>query len=106
VRYRNRDGQIIKESAATTDQQEALRFLRKRLDARDDGQLPTVLAARNLTFGEWAGWFLEVRSKPPFRAAGTHRLNLNAVQRLRPVFGNTRWPTSRRQPSSSTWPTD
>jgi hypothetical protein len=35
----------------------------------------------NLTFGEWAGWFLEVRSKPPFynRAEGTHRQNLNAV---------------------------
>ena len=51
VRYLNRDGQIVKESAGTTDEQEAERFLRKRLDARDDGQLPTVLAARNLTFG-------------------------------------------------------
>jgi integrase len=60
------------------------------LDARDDGQLPTVLAARSLTFGEWADWFLEIRSKPPFRAAGTHRQNLNAVRRLRPVFGNIR----------------
>src|SRR5215469_8434241 len=90
VRYRNGDGQIVKESAATTVEQEAERFLRQRLDARDDGQLPTVLAARNLTFGEWADWFLEVRSKPPFRAAGTHRQNLNAVGRLRPVFGNIR----------------
>jgi hypothetical protein len=87
VRYRNRDGQIVKESAATTDEQEAERFLRRRLDARDDGQLPTVLAARNLTFGEWADWFLEVRSKPPFRTPGTHSQNLNAVGLLRPVFG-------------------
>ena len=90
VRYRNRDGQIVKESAATTDEHEAERFLRQRLDARDDGQLPTVLAARNLTFGEWADWFLEVRSNPPFRAAGTHRQNLNAVGLLRPIFGKTR----------------
>src|SRR5215469_10899733 len=90
VRYRNRDGQIVKESAATADQQEAERFLRRRLDARDDGQLPTVLAARNLTFGEWADWFLEVRSKPPFRTPGTHSQNLNAVGLLRPVFGNSR----------------
>ena len=52
VRYLNRDGQIVKESAGTTDEHEAERFLRKRLDARDEGQLPTVLAARNLTFGE------------------------------------------------------
>jgi integrase len=90
VRYRNREGLIVKESAQTTDRQEAERFLRKRLDDRDDGTLPTVLASRDLTFGEWADWFLEVRSKPPFRAAGTHRQNLNAVRRLRPVFGDTR----------------
>ena len=72
MRYRNRDGHIVKESAATTDQQEAERFLRRRLDARDDGQLPKVLAARSLTFGEWADWFLEARSRPPFRTPGTH----------------------------------
>ena len=90
VRYRKCDGQIVKESAATTDEHEAERFLRRRLDARDDGQLPTVLAARNLTFGEWTDWFLEVRSKPPFRAMGTHNQNLNAVGLLRSVFGNTR----------------
>ena len=90
VRYRNGEGLILKESAGTTDRQEAERFLRKRLDDRDDGTLPTVLASKDLTFGKWADWFLEVRSKPPFRSAGTHRQNQNAVRRLRPVFGDKR----------------
>src|SRR5439155_5829148 len=90
VRYRNREGRRVRESTGTTDAQQAERFLRKRLDDRDDGRLPTVLASRNLTFGEWADWFLELRSKPPLRAAGTHRQKLNAVNLLRPVFGDVR----------------
>jgi len=52
--------------------------------------LPTILASKNLTFGDWADWFLENRSKPPFRAENTHLQNLNAVEMLRPTFGNTR----------------
>jgi len=90
VRYRSREGCIVKESTETTDRQEAERFLRMRLDARDDGKLPTVLSSKNLTFGEWADWFVEMRSKPPFRSEKTHLMYLNAVKFLRPVFGNTR----------------
>jgi integrase len=90
IAYRNREGRVVQESTGTVDRQEAERFLRQRLDARDDGVLPTVLASKNLTFGQWADWFLEMRSKPPFRAAGTHRQNMNAVNLLRPVFGNVR----------------
>lgn len=90
VRYRNREGLRTRESTETLDQQEAERFLRKRLDDRDDGKLPIVLASKNLTFGEWAQWFLHTRSRPPFRSAGTHQQNVNAVKFLRPVFGNTR----------------
>lgn len=88
IRYRNRDGQIIKESGETKDRQEAERFLRGRLDARDDGSLSTLLSSKKLTFSEWADWFLERRSKPPFRAENTHAQNLNALKHLRPVFGN------------------
>jgi integrase len=87
IRYRNRDGEIIKESTETKDRQEAERFLRERLDARDDGTLPTVLSSKKLTFGEWADWFLERRSKPPFRSENTHAQNVNALKHLRPVFG-------------------
>ena len=90
IRYRNRDGQILKESAGTEDPQEAERFLRKRLDARDDGNLPTVLSSKNLTFSEWADWFLERRSKPPFRAEKTHLQNLRVVGLLKPVFSDQR----------------
>ena len=88
IRYRNRGGEIIKESTETKDRQEAERFLRERLDARDDGKLSIVLSSKKLTFGEWADWFLERRSKPPFRSENTHGQNVNALKHLRPAFGN------------------
>jgi len=87
VRYRDREGRIIKESTKATDPQEAERFLRERLAARDEGRLGFVLAGKNLTFNKWADWFLEHRSKPPYRAEKTHRENLGVLKRLRPVFG-------------------
>jgi integrase len=90
VRYPDRGGEIKRESAGTTDWNEAERFLRDRLDARDEGKLATVLASKTVTFNDWADWFLEKRSKPPFRAEKTHLENLNALKFLRPVFGSTR----------------
>lgn len=88
VWYRDQKGEIQRESTGTTDRQEAERFLRDRLDARDEGRLPTVLNSKQLTFGQWADWFLERRSKPPFRSEGNHQQNLNAMKFLRPVFGD------------------
>jgi integrase len=90
ITYRNREGQVVQESTGTADRDQAERFLRERLDARDDGVLPTILASKSLTFGEFIDWFLEKRSKPPFRARKTHLMNLNAAHFLRPTFGNTR----------------
>ncbi len=87
VSYRARDGHKIKESSGTTDREEADRFLRERLAARDEGRLPAILSSKNLTFDEWAGWFLERRSKPPYRSEKTHQQNMNAAKLLRPVFG-------------------
>ena len=87
VRYKGQKGEIIRESAGTSDRQEAERFLRDRLDARDDGSLSSVLTSKQLTFNQWADWFLEKRSQPPFRSAGNHQLNVNALKFLRPVFG-------------------
>ncbi len=87
VRYPNRDGEIVRESTGTTDKQEAERFLRARLDARDEGKLPVVLSSKTLTFDEWADWFEAKRSKPPFRTENTHAQNLNALKHLRPAFG-------------------
>lgn len=89
VRYPNRDGEIVRESTGTTDRQEAERFLRARLDARDEGRLPIVLSGKSLTFNEWADWFEEKRSKPPFRSHNTHQQNLNSLKFLRPAFGET-----------------
>lgn len=54
ARYRDKEGGIRKESTGATDREEAERFLRDRLDARDDGNLPSVLAGKTLTFDGWA----------------------------------------------------
>src|SRR5215475_11312351 len=89
VRYKDRKGEMIRESAATTDREQAERFLRDRLDARDEGRLPVLLESKQLTFNEWADWFLEKRSKPPFRSEGNHQVNVNALKSLRPAFGDT-----------------
>ena len=89
VRYKDQKGEMIRESAATTDREQAERFLRDRLDARDEGRLSVLLGSKRLTFNEWADWFLEKRSKPPFRSEGNHQVNVNALKSLRPVFGET-----------------
>ena len=90
VRYRDSEGRIRKESTGMTDRQQAERFLRDRLDARDDGKLSAFLANKNLTFDQWADCFIEKRSQPPFRAEKTHIENLNALKFLRPAFGAIR----------------
>ncbi|HEV2424002.1 MAG TPA: tyrosine-type recombinase/integrase [Terriglobia bacterium] len=79
----------MKESTGTSDRQQADAFLRERLDARDDGTLSMMLSTKNLTFAEWADWFLERRSKPPFREEKTHLQNQNAVKLLKLTFANT-----------------
>ena len=88
VRYKDQKGETIRESAGTSDRQEAERFLRDRLDARDDGNLSILLTSKQLTFNQWADWFMERRSKPPFRSEGNHQQNTNALKFLRPTFGD------------------
>jgi hypothetical protein len=58
ISYRNRQGRIILESTGTKDRDEAERFLRRRLDDRDEGTLSTILRSKNLIFNEWVDWFL------------------------------------------------
>ena len=65
-------------------------LLRKRLVARDEGLLPSTAPDGGITFNEWADWFLENRSKPPFRSEQNHRQNLGALKFLRPRFGENR----------------
>ena len=89
VRYRDHSGQILKESAGTTDREEADHFLRARLAARDEGTLPMILSGKILTFSEWGDWFLERRSKPPYREEKTHLQNMNAIKLLTATFGTT-----------------
>ena len=87
IRYRDTDGRIVRESTGTEDPDLADRFLRDRLNARDDGSLPLLLEGKNLTLAEWAVWFLKHRSKPPFRSEKTHEMNTRCLKELGQVFG-------------------
>ncbi|MDP2735887.1 MAG: hypothetical protein Q8P12_06815, partial [bacterium] len=87
MRYRDKAGRRRLESTQTEDWQEAQRCLRERLQARDDHTLDALRKGQQLTFGEWADFFLANYSKPPIRAAKTHEANETALKSLRSVFG-------------------
>ena len=87
MRYRDRSGGRRLESTHTEDWQDAQRQLRERLHARDNNTLATVRKGEQLTFNDWADFFVENYSKPPIRAEKTHEVNDNALKTLRPVFG-------------------
>ncbi len=87
MRYRDRDGSRRLESTNTIDWSEAQQQLRARLDARDNNSLSTLRKGKQLTFDEWADFFLANYSSPPIRAAKTHEANENALKTLRPAFG-------------------
>ncbi len=88
--YRDQEGRFRQESTGEKDKDEAEKVMRKRLVARDEGSLPSASPDGAITFDEWADWFVENRSKPPFRSEKTHQQNLNALKFLRPRFGKTK----------------
>jgi integrase len=88
MRYRDKDGIRRRESALTEDWGDAQKCLRERLQARDNNTLPALRRGQDLTFGEWADFYLENFSKPPFRALKTHEVNQRALKHLRSMFEN------------------
>ena len=88
--YRDHDGRFRQESTGERERGEAEKVLRKRLVARDEGLLPSTSPDGGITFNQWADWFLENRSRPPFRSENTHQRNLGALKFLRPRFGAKR----------------
>lgn len=88
VRYRDKSGTRRRESTLTDNWEEAQRFLRERLQARDNNTLLALRRGQNLAFGEWADFYLENFSKPPFRAQKTHEVNERALKHLRAMFEN------------------
>ena len=88
--YRDHDGKFRQESTGRKEKGEAEKVLRKRLVARDEGLPPSAAPDAGITFNEWADWFLENRSKPPFRGEQTHRQHLSALKFLRPRFGKNK----------------
>ena len=90
MRYRDKDGNRQRESTLTEDWGEAQKCLRERLQARDNNTLPALRRGQDLTFGEWADFYLENFSRPPFRAQKTHEINERALKHLRGMFENTK----------------
>ncbi len=90
MRYRDKDGALQRESTLTEDWTEAQKCLRERLQARDNNTLPALRRGQDLNFGEWADFYLENFSKPPFRASKTHEVNERALKHLRKMFENTK----------------
>jgi len=83
IRYRDREGNLVRESTFTEDWQEAQRKLRERLQARDDKLLEIVRRGEQLQFSTWVDFFLENYSEPPLRAEKTHEANLRATLHLK-----------------------
>jgi integrase len=90
MRYPDRDGKPIRESTGTEDREEAYQILRSRLDVRDNGTLPAILAGGKLTFAKWAQWFADNVSA--LRSWKTHQATLNALKFLAPVLGDLLLP--------------
>ena len=88
--YRDHSGKCRQESTGRKEKGEAEKVMRKRLVARDEGLLPSAAPDGGITFNQWADWFLEKRSQPPFRGEKTHLQNLGALKLLRPRFGANR----------------
>ena len=90
MRYRDKEGIRRRESTLAEDWGDAQKYLRERLQARDNNTLPALRRGQDLTFGEWADFYLENFSKPPFRALKTHEVNQRALKHLRSMFENTK----------------
>jgi integrase len=90
MRYRDKNGIRQRESTLTEDWEEAQKLLRERLQARDSNALPAMRRGKNLTFGEWADFYLENFSQPPFRALKTHEVNQRGLKHLRGMFEKTK----------------
>jgi integrase len=90
MQYRDKAGQRQRESTGVEDWNQAQQILRERLQARDNNTLPSVRRGRELQFAEWASFYLENFSKPPFRAQKTHEVNERAMKHLSATFEKTR----------------
>jgi integrase len=90
MRYRDREGKRNLETTGTEDWKEAQQKLRERLQARDQNTLQTIRRGEQMLFNGWVDFFLENYSKPPIRAAMTHKANITALKHLMPEFAERR----------------
>jgi integrase len=87
MQYRDKAGERQRESTGSEDWNEAQQRLRERLQSRDNNSLSSLRRGQELTFEEWADFYLETFSKPPFRAPKTHEANRRGLKHLTNAFG-------------------
>ena len=91
MQYRDKTGQRQRESTGTEDWDEAQTHPQRALASqRQQHSALAAPRAGDSHFGEWADFYLENFSTPPFRAPKTHEVNQRAMKHLRAVFENTR----------------
>ena len=69
MRYRDKGGQRRFESTGCIEREDANKKLRERLTARDQNVLEVIRKGEQLSFREWADFFLQNYSQPPLREA-------------------------------------
>src|ERR1700728_970960 len=82
MQYRDKAGNRQRESTGTADWDEAQKKLRERLQARENNSCASLRRGKDLAFDEWADFYLENFSKPPFRAEKSHDVNLRVLKHL------------------------
>jgi hypothetical protein len=87
MQYRDKAGERQRESTGSEDWNEAQQRLRERLQSRDNNSLSSLRRGQELTFQEWADFYLETFSKPPFRAPKTHEANQRGLKHLTNALG-------------------
>jgi hypothetical protein len=95
MRYRDKGGQRRFESTGCIEREDANKKLRERLTARDQNVLEVIRKGEQLSFREWADFFLQNYSQPPLREAKTHEANMRAVKHLNDSFGSKPLATLR-----------
>jgi len=95
MRYRDKGGQRRFESTGCIDWEDANKRLRERLTARDQNVLEVIRKGEQLSFREWADFFLQNYSQPPLREAKTHQANMRALKHLNNSFASKPLATLR-----------
>ncbi len=84
------NGKTYRSSTGEEKKRKAERKMEQRMEEARKGFYPAMHDARRLTFDEWANTFLEMYSRPPFRAEKTYAYHKNNIKQLSRTFAGCR----------------